>query len=864
MISIAIIDLLGLVYDGDTLKSRGLGGSESAVILMSRELAAIGFDVTVYNNCKDSQAQPGSYNNVTFIDHSDFKDDVTYDIVISSRSVYPFFADNKYGALCQRAKYKVVWMHDTFCEGDEHIEEMLNAGIIDQLFTLSDFHTSYVLNCDHGIRRNFEVLKDKIFMTRNGANKWVDEVNLMDKKPHAFVYNASVTKGLQPLLDDIWPEIKKRLPDATLTVIGGYYRFRDGAPPDAQENVLVKYKDEYDPSLDVTFTGVIRQQEIGEILAKSEFMLYPTEFPETFGISTLESLLYQTPVITCNFGALEETAIDLACYKIDYANRPNGLFPNINPATQASKFINLVLQAVSDRYLYQQKQQYCRVVDDIASWHSVAMQWKQQFYFKLEKYLPVGEYRTVKRINEKVKRVYGRRFTNEVELQTYSSYGPQKRIVIISPYWNAKDYIDDHVASIDQQDYDNYLHIMIDDHSDDEHKKGFELTDKRIWIYNKEKKSCIENQLSAFKQFVKHDDIVILLDGDDFLVSNNSLFHFYNDMFSNGVEFTYGSCWSLADEIPLVAQDYPAIVKRERSYRKHHFNWKIPYTHLRAFSGKFVINQKIDPNKFRDEKGQFRTSGMDNPLFYEIIEQVPPEKIKAVKEIVCYYNDVNPLNDYKVNTLQQNVNASISYEEQPKELEKVTNILLAIPTNKYIEPETFKSIYDLIVPSNVKLHFEFFYGYQIDQIRNLIADWGKKYDYLFSVDSDIVLPQESLIRLLSANKDIVTGVYIQRKEEEKITELYREYGDGMTNIKADELQTGLHKVAGCGFGCVLVKSDVLRTMEYPHFEYHSALDHAFTISEDVDFCQKASKLGFEIWADMDLLCKHKGSRYFNV
>ena len=37
MISIAIIDIIGLTYDGDTLNKRGLGGSESAVILLARE-----------------------------------------------------------------------------------------------------------------------------------------------------------------------------------------------------------------------------------------------------------------------------------------------------------------------------------------------------------------------------------------------------------------------------------------------------------------------------------------------------------------------------------------------------------------------------------------------------------------------------------------------------------------------------------------------------------------------------------------------------------------------------------------------------------------------------------------------------------
>ena len=71
--------------------------------------------------------------------------------------------------------------------------------------------------------------------------------------------------------------------------------------------------------MDVEFTGIIPQKDIAQRLAKAGFMLFPNAFPETFGISSLESLLYNTPIITNRFGALEETAIDLACYKMDYA-----------------------------------------------------------------------------------------------------------------------------------------------------------------------------------------------------------------------------------------------------------------------------------------------------------------------------------------------------------------------------------------------------------------------------------------------------------------------------------------------------------------------------------------------------------------
>ena len=658
---IAIIDLLGLTYDGNTLKERGLGGSESAVILMSSELAKLGHEVTVYNNCEDSKASPGTYDGVEYIDHSTASGKTVYDIVISSRSVAPFFANNQYVEMTLGAKKTILWMHDTFCEGDEHLEAMLMQGYIDEVFTLSDFHSWYVTSCDHGNKRNFEVLKHKFWQTRNGAVQHIEDVDLKKKDRNHFVYNASATKGLIPLVTRIWPEIKKHIPEAHLTCIGGYYRFREGAEPDAQEkmvNDLIDSKPE-----GVTFTGVIPQSEIAQILSNASLMLYPTAFPETFGISSLESLLYNTPIVTNTFGALEETAVDMACYKIPYSSTNNALFRNINEDQQAVNFVQTVLDAYSNPYLLQQKQNYCSVVKDVAGWDTVALQWDQHFHTMMNEFYPVVKYRVASQINDKVSRVFGRRFNNIEDRRIYKSYGKQRRIVIISPFYNAEKYLEKHVKSVASQDYDNYLHILIDDNSTDDSRKVIEesvkglhvdIRERTILRTNKRNLGAIQNQIDAINDFVKYDDIVMLLDGDDWLVTNNSILHYYNSLYSNGYDFSYGSMWSLADNIPLVAQDYPSKVKQEGSYRKHMFNWGIPYTHLRTFSGEIALD--LDEDEFKDEKGEWMMAGADAALFYETIER--SYNPIAVKEIVIVYNDKNPLNDYKVRPQEQNHNAN--------------------------------------------------------------------------------------------------------------------------------------------------------------------------------------------------------------
>jgi hypothetical protein len=59
---IAIIDIIGLPYDGTTVFKQGLGGSESAVTFQAYELAQLGFEVTVFNNCDIDSARAGVYS----------------------------------------------------------------------------------------------------------------------------------------------------------------------------------------------------------------------------------------------------------------------------------------------------------------------------------------------------------------------------------------------------------------------------------------------------------------------------------------------------------------------------------------------------------------------------------------------------------------------------------------------------------------------------------------------------------------------------------------------------------------------------------------------------------------------------------
>lgn len=683
--NIAIIDPLGVPYGPQTLKYRGLGGSESAVINMARELKAIGHTVHVYNNLSSNEEENfgGDFFPLKMVEYPAAKH---YDFMISSRSLSPFAPEEhrhlfrsdrgpipRYNQIQSISKHKILWMHDTFIDGDQLLEAYVLHGFVNQVFTLSDWHTSYVLNCQHGPRRNFEVLKNCIFQTRNGI--WRESqfpVDISKKDRNLFVYNASVSKGMIPLVQRIWPLVKERIPSAKLMIIGGYYKFAAGDNPDEQEQKYHQLvSDNRDPS--ITFTGIIPQAMVYDWLERAGFMIYPAAFPETYGISTLEALSRNTPIITCQFGALEETAIDDASFKIAYAIEPNSLFPHIDTDQQIKRFVDLVAEAWSNTYLHHQKMNACNKLRGILEWDTVALQWDYHFSRTLGEFYDPDKFDRLQIIETRLANVFNRRFINHsskfIGKVKYNQFDHD--ILVVTTVRNAENYIEKCIRSVAQQNYLKYYMIIVDDASTDNtvdvakktiRSLGGDYDYKFSIVENKVRKGALRNQVEQITGHATGDMIVILLDGDDWLVNDPTIFSYYNELYGQleaeyGTDeyfMTYGSCWSLADNIPLYAQEYPEHIKREKKYREHRFPWNMPYTHLRTFSAGTLLHNMTNARFLIDGKAdQWPMAGGDAMLFYFLLDHLDPDHVIPVSYVTMVYNDTNPNNDYKINSEEQ-------------------------------------------------------------------------------------------------------------------------------------------------------------------------------------------------------------------
>lgn len=880
---LCFIDSVGLPYNGNTPLYRGLGGSESAVVYMAKELAKLGIDVTVYNRC-DSE---GVYDDVKYIDISKIRENHTvFDVLISSRTCVPLIPQEYghevwdklqidigvYEAITPLAKYKAIWAHDTFIQGEKFVEILLSSGDIDEVFLLSDWHTHYVTQADHWEtnRRDYATLKRRIFNTRNGMVPYIDPPeDVLDKDRNLFIYNSSVSKGLECLIEEVWPRVKNKLPDARLIVVGGYYEGIEELTGEKDEG-KEKWKalqTERSAQLDISFTGVITQREINELLTRASFMIYPPNFPETFGISTIEALYYGTIPITSNFGALEQTAIDELSFKTDH----QVLSTNYE---QIDAFVDLAVRAYSDTYLCSQKRQGCVNVRDIVTWDTVALQWKYHLYERLGLYMNRSEIEKVRKITNKVNRLFGSRHVNHEDKFEYFPTKKERRLTVISPVWNAEQYIENCVRSVAAQLYDNYHHYIVDDCSDDNTVEvanntiaslDEDIREKFTIVKNKKRVGALENQMTHIDS-ADEDSVIVLLDGDDWLCPNPDIFNYLNEQYPQN-EMTYGSCYSVADRINLIAQEYPRDVRENKTYREYRKHaWGIPYTHLRTFTKELYM--RSDRRKLYNSDGEIYKAAGDTALLYMLLEEAFPDKIKAVKRPLVIYNDANPRNDFRINKDEQDrnmgeiVRGEIKKSEAPQS-DRPIRILVALPTAKNIETKTFKSIFYQQIPPGCEMFLEFFFGYNIAQIRNLIADYAIKndYDYLMCVDSDMVLPVDALWRLYHRHVGYVSGIYIQRRIDKKVPEIYFYNEDGYTmrNADVDELSgEDLIESVGTGFGCVLIKVDILKEIGYPQFEYKNALDHSQSLSEDIDFGIKARNLGHILYVDPTVICGHVG------
>lgn len=123
---------------------------------------------------------------------------------------------------------------------------------------------------------------------------------------------------------------------------------------------------------------------------------------------------------------------------------------------------------------------------------------------------------------------------------------------------------------------------------------------------------------------------------------------------------------------------------------------------------------------------------------------------------------------------------------------------------------------------------------------------GRRMNYVFFLDGDVVPPPNVLSRLLAADKDIVGGAYIRRGPP------YDLMVWGLDGKPFRSAKTGVHEIGSIPTGCMLIRRSIFDAFKQPIFRYVVNEERGSILGEDIVFCVQARERGFKVFVDMDL------------
>jgi 2-polyprenyl-3-methyl-5-hydroxy-6-metoxy-1,4-benzoquinol methylase/glycosyltransferase involved in cell wall biosynthesis len=356
--SIVFVNLAENPFSGDELERRGLGGAETDIINLSNIFANdYKFNVHVFCSCP----RPGIYDNVVYHDLRISKNlikEIAPDLLILSRNAKVLNSvdfKKEYNA-----KKVCLWTHDI-------PQDPIWTGFdksyknIDKIFALTQWHKKAIMKYYPFIDEK------KMFVARNGVdmNRYKDR-DKIKKVPGRLIYSSTPYRGLD-ILAKVFPEIKKRVPEAHLKVFSSMNVY--GRAYDLIEEEYRRLYERLKNMDGVEYSASVTQKELAIEQMKAMVLAYPNTFEETCCVTALECEAAGTPIVTSDLAALCETVPEDVGIKI--SGNPHG-------KEYQEKFINAVVELLTNQEKWETMHKACLTKDN--SWATITEEWINEFF----------------------------------------------------------------------------------------------------------------------------------------------------------------------------------------------------------------------------------------------------------------------------------------------------------------------------------------------------------------------------------------------------------------------------------------------------------------------------------------------------
>ncbi len=312
-----VIHAGGIPFNGNTIKERSLGGSESAAYYTAKELAARGHQVVVFTETDE----PGEFDGVTYVGMGNrtqphpmgeawhfYCENTPHEVNIIQRQPGGFMFHIQ-------SKINLWWAHDIALKRNNP-PFMAQLWQTDRVLPVSNWFKDQITNawlCD----------PDIISPIHNGVDySLFDQFQLKDNThpfripqgaigsgaqgptPITLLYSSRPERGLENLvkIGGIMEQLIEKAPHVKLKVCGYEH------PVPALDGYYKMLRARCDELPNVEHLGQLTKQELARIQCEeADVWCYPTEFEEVSCITAMECMAAGMYVLTTNTAVLPET-----------------------------------------------------------------------------------------------------------------------------------------------------------------------------------------------------------------------------------------------------------------------------------------------------------------------------------------------------------------------------------------------------------------------------------------------------------------------------------------------------------------------------------------------------------------------------
>jgi len=185
-------------------------------------------------------------------------------------------------------------------------------------------------------------------------------------------------------------------------------------------------------------------------------------------------------------------------------------------------------------------------------------------------------------------------------------------------------------------------------------------------------------------------------------------------------------------------------------------------------------------------------------------------------------------------------------------------LLIGVPTLDYMNVEFVRSLTALLMrlkDDGVNFDLDIESGTLVYIARERIANKAinEEYSHVLWLDADMVFGPDLLDDLMFSGKAFVSGVYHARRKGYASC-IFKGIDVGEVE-RFKEYPKETFEIAGCGFGCVLIETEIIRAVKRA---YGTCFTPIKNYGEDLAFCKRCRDIGYSLWCEPSVVCGHIG------